>query len=337
MNDERLSDFVDAAKAKGVDDAALVALLRQQGWQEQRIYRALTAYYTRSLGVEVPSRGSRAEDARDAFFHLIAFITLGAWVVALVNLGDALVDRGFPSPGAYPTGAGNLSWWIATIIIAFPIFLWVTILIGREATVRPESLQSGVRKWLTYVALVVASVVLLGDAIWFLGAFLTGEVTAAFAVRSALLIGVTGGVFAYYLGSVRATVLAPARDRMFAGAAIVAVAIAVVLGFIPLGSPSDRQAIARDDATLQALYAVAGDANADRNAAGAKSLPATMPGTPAGEYRRIDADTYRLCASFERASAADVAATDMWKHPAGSHCFTIDARKSPTPVPYPGY
>ncbi|HEY8320542.1 MAG TPA: DUF5671 domain-containing protein [Candidatus Baltobacteraceae bacterium] len=342
MTDDRLSDFVTAAKAKGVDDASLVALLRQQGWQEQRVYRALTAYYQQSLGIDVPSRGSRAEDARDAFFHLIAFITLGAWVVALINLGDALVDRALPSPGQYSTGASGLSWWIATIIIAFPICLWVNVLIGREAKLRPESLQSGVRKWLTYVALVVASVVLLGDGIWFLGAFLTGEVTAAFAVRSALLIGVTGGVFAYYLGSVRATVLDTARDRIFAGLAIAAVAVALVLGFIPLGSPSDRQAIARDDVKLQALYALAGEASADRNAAGAQGLPATISGDSARRYQRIDANAYRLCETFEHASPADTdnanaGGADMWKHPAGYHCFTIDARQSPTAVPYPGY
>lgn len=335
MTDDRLSDFVNAAKAKGMDDASLLALLRQQGWQEQRVYRALTAYYTQSLGVEVPSRGSRAEDARDAFFHLIAFITLGAWVVALINLGDGLVDRGLPSPGQYPANASSLSWWIATIIIAFPIYLWVNVLIGREAKVRPESLQSAVRKWLTYVALVIASVVLLGDAIWFLGAFLTGEVTAAFVVKSALIIGVTGGVFAYYLGSVRATVLATVRDRSFAGGAIVAVAIALVLGFIPLGSPIDQQAIARDDVKLQSLYGLAGDANADRNASGAKGLPATMTGASASDYHRIDANTYNLCETFERPSPAEV--TGMWKHPAGYHCFTIDARRSPDGAPYPVY
>ena len=330
MTDERLSDFVQTAKAKGMDDASLLALLRQQGWQEQRVYRALTAYYTQSLGVEVPSRGSRAEDARDAFFHLIAFITLGAWVVALINLGDGLVDRGLPSPGQYLANASSLSWWIATIIISFPIYLWVNVLIGREAKVRPESLQSSVRKWLTYVALVVASVVLLGDAIWFLGAFLTGEVTGAFVVKSALIIGVTGGVFAYYLGSVRATVLATVRDRCFAGVAIVAVAIALILGFIPLGSPSDQQAIARDNVKLQALYGLASDANDDRNASGAKGLPAKMPGTIGRDYTRIDANTYKLCETFERSSPPDD--TSTWKHPAGYHCFTIDARRSPSYV-----
>lgn len=335
MTDERLSEFVNAAKAKGMDDASLVALLRQQGWQEQRVYRALTAYYTRSLGVEVPSRGSRAEDARDAFFHLIAFITLGAWVVALINLGDGLIDRALPSPGQYLADASSLSWWIATIIISFPIYLWVNVLIGREAKVRPESLQSGVRKWLTYVALVIASVVLLGDAIWFLGAFLTGEVTAAFVAKSALIIGITGGVFAYYLGSVRATALATARDRIFAGVAIAAVALALVLGFIPLGSPADQQAIARDGVKLQTLYGLATDATADRNASGAKGLPATMPGESGRHYTRIDANGYRLCETFERPSPAGE--TGTWKHPAGYHCFTLDARQSPSYVPYQRY
>ncbi len=39
MNDDSLSAFIRAAKARDIDDASLVSFLRQQGWQEQRIYR----------------------------------------------------------------------------------------------------------------------------------------------------------------------------------------------------------------------------------------------------------------------------------------------------------
>ncbi len=331
MTDERLSEFIGTAKAKGLDDVSLVALLRQQGWQEQRVYRALTAYYTQSLGVEVPSRGNRAEDARDAFLHLIAFITLGGWVVALINLGQGLIDRALPSPGSYLPQASSLSWHIATIIIAFPIYLWVNMLIGREAKVRPESLQSGVRKWLTYVALVIASIVLIGDGVWLLAAFLTGDVTAAFAAKSLLVIGITGGVFAYYLGSVRAIVLKTWRDRFFAIAATIAVVVALVLGFVPVGSPFEAQAIARDTARLQALSIVATTAHGDRVVTGATSIPATIPGLQPSEYQRVNANEYRLCDTFERPSPATM--TGMWKHPAGRHCFTIDARQNPEDVP----
>ncbi len=331
MTDEHLSEFIGTAKAKGMDDASLVALLRQSGWQEQRIYRALTVYYTQSLGVEVPSRGSRAEDARDAFLHLIAFITLGGWVIALINLGQGLIDRALPSPGGYFPEASGLSWHIATIIIAFPIYLWVNMLIRREAKIRPESLQSGVRKWLTYVALVVASIVLIGDGVWLLAAFLTGDVTAAFAAKSILVIGVTGGVFAYYLGSVRATDLKTWRDRFFATVATIAVVVALVLGFAPIGSPFEAQAIARDTAKLQALSQVAATANSDRTVTGATSVPATIPGTTPGEYQRIDANEYHLCDTFERPSPTTI--TGMWKHPAGRYCFTIDARRNPEYVP----
>jgi hypothetical protein len=332
MTDERLSSFIETAKARGVDDASLVALLRQSGWQEQRIYRALTGYYSQTLGVEVPSRGNRAEDARDAFYHLLAFGTLGAWVVALIQLANGVVDRILPSPNGYVPDTGDLSWHIATIIIAFPIFLWVNVLIGREARSRPESLQSGVRKWLTYVALVIAAMVLIGDGIWLLASFLTGAVTTAFVVKCLVVLAITGGTFAYYLGSVRATDLPAWRTRLYGGIATAAVIIAMIAGFGPVGSPFAQQAIARDRAIERGLYDLASVANDDRMAAGAKSIPAALPNAKPGEYARIDANRYRLCATFEAASGVDE--IDSWKHPAGHYCYTFDARRSPTFIPY---
>jgi len=322
MTDERLSEFIGIAKSKGMDDASLAALLRQQGWQEQRIYRALAAYYRDAFGIDVPSRGSRAEDARDAFYHLLAFATLGAWMVALIDLVNALVDRALPSPNIPYYYASNsvheLSWYIATIIIAFPIYIWVNALIGREAVARPESLQSGVRKWLTYVALVIAASVLIGDGIWLLGAFLSGSVTTAFVLKSICIIAATGGTFAYYLGGVRATELPAWRNRLYGGAATLVVVVAVALGFGPVGTPAYEQAAARDRAIVDRLQSLEFSAGATYRAAKPPSLPATLRKAKPGDYIRLDARHYRLCSTFEAPSLPD---ETTWKHPAGHACF----------------
>jgi len=207
---EDLDQFVRTAKAKGVPDDALVALLRQNGWSERRIYRSLGAYYGEALGMVPPSRSGRTEHARDAFYYLLNFITLGFWTVALGQLFFSLIDRRFPDPvGPYGSGANRgtlvseIALQLATIIVAYPCFVLVGRLIARELARRPDALESGVRAWITYVALVIAAIVVLLDAIWFLNALLRGELTVKFILDSLVLLVLGGGVFGYYLNSLR--------------------------------------------------------------------------------------------------------------------------------------
>jgi hypothetical protein len=202
-----LGGFISSAKERGVPDDALVPLLRQNGWSERRVYRSLSAYYAAHLGVAPPSRGGRGVDARDAFLYLLNFITLGFWVVALGQLFTILIDRRFPDPATSSNYAPDLvheiAWQLATIIVAFPCFAVIGRLIAAEIRRRPESADAGVRAWLTYLALVIAGVCVLSDAIWVLEAFLTGSLTVRFVLDSIVVIGLGSGVFAYYLGTLR--------------------------------------------------------------------------------------------------------------------------------------
>src|SRR5215469_3344074 len=189
---DNLGEFVAAAKSKGLDDASIVALLKQNGWSERRIYAALSSYHEAELGIPIPTRGGRTENARDAFFFLIAFLTLSIWAVALVTLVNALVDRAFPSTldSVYQDTTyfrESIAGQLASLIIAFPIYFFVTSRIVRETKARPESLESGVRKWLTYIALVLTAVTLVGDGVWFLREFLVGDLTTRFIFKAIAL------------------------------------------------------------------------------------------------------------------------------------------------------
>ena len=324
MLDQRLSDFVNAAKAKGVSDESVVALLRQQGWQEDAVYRALGAYYADTLGIPVPARGTYTENARDAFLYLLLFITLGSWIFAMIMLGDALVDKFLqtdPDVDAIAFRQG-VAGFLATIIIAFPIQLWVGWAIGQQARLRPESLESGVRKWLTYIALVVTAIVLLGDAIWFLADFLRGELTMAFVLKTVVLVVLTGGVFLYYLTGIRRNELSQPFDRAFAAGAIVIVVAGLVAGFIPLGSPAYGLAVKRDDAQVLKIYYLAEKLK--------EPLPATFDAKPY-RYQRMNAHQFKLCGTFE--TAYENGNDRTWTRPAGDYCFSFDTRQ--VTIPYP--
>ena len=203
-----LDGFVRTAKGKAIPDDALVALLRQNGWSERRIYGSLSGYYGDLLGIAPPSRG-RGESSREAFLYLLHFITLGFWTVAVGRILIELIARRFPD-SAHPVYGHalvyDISWQLAALIVAFPCFLVIGRLIGRELRRRPDAFDSGVRAWLTHVALMIAGLITLSDGIFFVSTFLQGSLTTQFILNTCVVIGLGGGIFAYYLRTLRPAV-----------------------------------------------------------------------------------------------------------------------------------
>jgi len=199
-----LDAFVRTAKAGGVPDEALVALLHQNGWSDRRIYGSLTGYYGEALGTAPPRRSARGENARDAFLYLLNFITLSFWATALGNLLYVLIGHTFPGTEYFGRfSISEVALQVATIIVALPAFALMTRIIDRELKARPDLFDSAVRLWLTYIALVIAAVIVLGDGIWFLRTFLNGEVTIRFVLDSLVLFAIGGSVFGYYFAGLR--------------------------------------------------------------------------------------------------------------------------------------
>lgn len=347
MISDKLLEFIRAAKGKGVSDDSIVSILKQNGWSERRVFDAFSSYYEETLGTPIPARGTRVENARDAFYYLLAFITLGFWTVALVWFADIYVDHVFTSALDYAISGSyfrsEIAGQMATLMIAFPLFLFISWMIAREVARRPEALESGVRKWLTYIALVITAVTLLCDAVWFLTTFLTGDLTVRFAWKAFVLFVVAGGVFSYYLGVVRAASITPLRDRVYLSVAIVVVVAAIVLGFTATGTPSQQRELSMDDKRVNDLtdlsYRIAESWSSSSQQAADRRLPKSLDDLPAYvpksdkldpetntpfEYRPDGGSKYELCATF---SAPSESTDSQWAHSAGHHCFLLDATK----------
>jgi hypothetical protein len=201
MPDDELATFLRTAKERGTPDESLVGMLRHNGWSERRIYRALSEYYAGALGVPVPRRAQTTENARDAFLYLLNFIALGFWTVPLWQIWDRLVNRWFPdalsNTGTYLRE--DIAWQVALILVSFPLFMVVHALIQRELARRPELYYSAVRRWLTYIALVLTAIPILIDAAYTVQQLIVGQLTIHFFLDTLGLMAIGGGIFAYYL------------------------------------------------------------------------------------------------------------------------------------------
>src|SRR6516164_3993159 len=130
-----LHKFLDAARSQGATDEMLRALLRGRGWPEEDVYRVLADYFENRSGLRVPSY-KRSGSAKDAFLYLLAFSTLATWTFAFGSVMFTLIERWLPDPlsprGYYRNSYYEMADALAALIIAFPVYLWVTRYIVRE-------------------------------------------------------------------------------------------------------------------------------------------------------------------------------------------------------------
>lgn len=209
---KELREFIEAAKNANVSDETVVGVLQGRGWPTDDAYRALGDHYESQNGLHVPAY-RRSGSARDAFLYLFSFAALGTWTIGLGSLMFTLIDDWIPDPLLRTYGYGSIQDQIAgslaALIVAFPIYLLVMAYILRRVEVHENKLDSPVRKWLTYLALLVAASVVLGDLIAFLTHLLQGGLTARFLAKDAVVLIIAGGVFWYYMGAVQRKAIPP--------------------------------------------------------------------------------------------------------------------------------
>lgn len=198
--------FVRDALSRGTPKPAIEAALTQAGWPPEQIRAALGAYADVDFPVPVPKPRPYLS-AREAFLYLVLFASLywAAW--HLGSLVFDLINRAFPDPADAPYRIGRLGesirWSTASVIIAFPVFLFVARYLGKELARNPVKRLSAVRRWLTYLTLFVAASVLIGDMITLVYNLLGGELTVRFVLKVIVAAVIAGAIFGYYLTDLR--------------------------------------------------------------------------------------------------------------------------------------
>jgi hypothetical protein len=200
-----LERFVRSALSRGCTRQDIDKALTDAGWWPDQVRGALSSFADVPFAVPVP-RPRPYLSARDAFVYLVLFTTLYLSVYHFGSLLFELINRNFPDAAApYNNGvARSIRWSVASIIITFPVFLWTSARIRGEVNRQPVKRQSAVRRWLTYLTLFVAAVVLICDLITLVDGVLGGEITVRFVLKVVVAAVIACTVFGYYLWDLRA-------------------------------------------------------------------------------------------------------------------------------------
>ncbi|MEK7117161.1 MAG: DUF5671 domain-containing protein [Patescibacteria group bacterium] len=295
--------------------------------------------------------------AKDFFLHLGAIAGLYATAIALVNLLFTVIDNAYPAVIEYNYySSSSISLPVATLIIIFPIFILLSRLVYKTYELEPDKKQLGIRRWLTYITLFVAGIILASDLVTVLYKFLDGQdLTAAFIFKALVVFILTGAIFKFYLDEIRDKTASGARKIWTIGSCV-AIVISIIFGFSVIGSPMTQRLLRYDNQKISDLQSIQWQIINYWQRKG--TLPQniselndplsgyTLPTDPQKnqyEYKNTGANSFELCATFNKESVSSndprksmpvdygLMKNENWVHEAGRQCFsrTIDPKLYP--------
>lgn len=352
-----LVSFVREALARGIPRDEIGRELERAGWSAREATLALDAFAMSTLAVPVP-RKRVSSSPRDAFLHLLATALLYNSVVAAGTVLYVLLDRWLPLPGERPFWHTDvLRWAAAALVVSLPILVLVRRTIVRDQTANPIARVTPIYRFLAYFSLLLTVLVMAGDLVCLVIAFLAGDVGVRFFLKSLVVLLLAGGVYLWYSSDVgreeaarpgAAPPPAPAwRDRLWQVGLLVALGcLAAALAL--LGNPLEARLRRLDEQRVADLRRI--QTNVEQYHRRTGRLPeslealkddpdtfvASLADPVTGEaygYEPAGERTYRLAATFDRPSADDGAPEwrrdGFFRHDVGRKAFEITVPQRP--------
>jgi len=305
--------------------------------------------------------------AKDFFLHLGTIVTLYAVTISFLNLIFKIINKAFPevTSNIYAWGGGSeISVPVAFLIVVFPLFIVLSRFVYKIYVENPAKKELSIRKWLVYITLFVAGVILTGDLVWVIYKFLDGQdLTTAFLLKALTVLIVAGCVFGFYLQDLRERI-SPKGKKIWTIVVSCLILAAIASGFSVFGSPKTQRLLRYDDQKVSDLqniqwqvisyWQVTGKVPAslsEINSSQQYAIIPTDPQTKTGyEYRKTEDMTFELCADFNTKSVTnqdpymqpispvygkgEMYINNNWNHGVGRQCFTrvIDPTLYPTQV-----
>jgi len=283
--------------------------------------------------------------------QLGALITLYLSLSFLLVLIFGIINLRFPDAAesywALESAASSVRLGIAMVIVFFPAYLGFTRVVNKLRRSDKSQTYLSLTRWIIYLSLLVGGLILLGDLVAVIRAFLEGEITVRFILKAAAVFVVIGSAFYYYLLDAKDYWMTHERTSLWCGAA----ALITIIGFVGIGlthieTPSEVRERRLDDKQVNDLQEMQWRVYTHFETVG--ELPTTLDviqnGAPlpvaAPErtpYRYEVTETgFALCATFSFPSqsgdwyltcsivepdSAGIKGMDNWNHDAGEVCF----------------
>lgn len=180
---------------------------------------------------------SKNNSAKFAFLYLLslvalAFVSINVGQIIFQFINKYIVDI-LPQNNAafFPE---VLKFAIASLIVATPIYYFSNKFIYQSLEKGELDKEAGVRKWLTYLIIFIAFLVMIGSLIAILVSYLNGAITNQIILKSLTTLVISGIVFSFYFYDIRREKTSGYKDKVlkiyfFASLAIIVAAFVASL------------------------------------------------------------------------------------------------------------
>jgi hypothetical protein len=128
---------------------------------------------------------------RDFFIYLLAAITLASFASSLIRIGYQLIDDN----NFWPT---TLRWGLSSLIVTFPLYLYLIVRMTKESRVISEPLESKVRKWFINFTLFIITMIALCDVGLLVNDLLKNNLNSLIFIKTLWLWSILGFIFLFY-------------------------------------------------------------------------------------------------------------------------------------------
>ncbi len=307
---------------------------------------------------------------KDFFLWLGAMASLYVSIVSILTLYFQYINHLFPDPlaGYVDPYSSTIRFAIASLVVATPLYIYLTRKINTDIRTIPEKKDLWVRRWLIYITLFIGGLTLAIDLVALINAFLGGDITMRFVLKVVAVFVVVSGFFWYYLSDLRGKWERQAQLGHILGYGVGALVVASILaGFLIIGSPIDQRLYRFDEQKVMDLGGIQSqlvygywqqkgelpeDLSALQDPINGYIVPMDAQTGVPYVYEKTGEMSFKLCATFNKETRANdpyarptVAVPSKmvpgevgidlqalpWTHGVGETCFdrTIDPERYP--------
>ena len=292
---------------------------------------------------------AKNNSAKYAFFYVLSLVALVFMSVSVGIIFFQIINKEFIDlineySGNYSDEAMKFA--ISSIIISAPIYYFTSKQIYKSLRQGKLDEEAGVRKWFTYLILLVSVIVMIIWLITTINGFLSGELTTKAILKAIVALLISGITFSFYLYDIKREHIKGKKDKIiqiyFYGSIIIVLG-AFIFSLFVVESPAETRNRKLDDRIINNFYEIAAGVNnyyqmnnklpinieeLNEDSTYLRDDDFINPITKeAYEYKVVDEDEYELCTTFrnsnleEEKDEYDYYADKMWLHDAGYQCL----------------
>lgn len=199
------------------------------------------------------------------FLSLGVLVTLIATVTSFLNLVFQTLNHQFPDVlnAVYNYGYNTYNFEsaraaLATLIIIFPAYLIITYAWRRAGRRDLGRIDEIIKKWMLYLIIFLAGVVVIVDLITLVRYFVAGEITTRFILKVAVTLLIAGKVGFYYLLELRnKTTWHGFNVHVWGNVKFTILVLALIIwSFSVIGTPNEQRAWRLDERRTQDLQSI---------------------------------------------------------------------------------